>query len=154
MDKTEQYLEDLKNGDPAVRENATRALWILWHEQEGPVMEMELNGGTELMDRQQHDEALVVFQSIIERCPDFSEAHNKLATLLFMMGRFEESVKECEVVLQKIPHHFGALNGLGLCLFDLHRYEEAAQTFKKALAVQPYAETNRRYIARCRANLN
>ena len=154
MDKTEQYLEDLKSEDPAIREHATRELWILWHGQEGAEMEKELNEGTRLMDRQQHDEALEIFRSLVEKCPGFSEAHNKLATLLFMIGKFEESVKECEEVLRRIPHHFGALNGMGLCLFDLQRYEEAIRYFQKALEIQPYAVNNRSYIARCRANLN
>ena len=154
MDKTEQYLEDLKSEDPAIREHATRELWILWYGQEGAEMEKELNEGTRLMDRQQHDEALEIFRSLVEECPDFSEAHNKLATLLFMMGKFEESVKECEEVLRRIPHHFGALNGMGLCLFDLRRYEEAIRCFQKALEIQPYAMNNLTYIARCRANLN
>jgi tetratricopeptide (TPR) repeat protein len=70
------------------------------------------------------------------------------------MGQFEESVKECEEVLRRIPHHFGALNGMGLCLFDLQRHEEAIRCFQKALEIQPYAEINLTYIARCRASLN
>jgi tetratricopeptide (TPR) repeat protein len=154
MDQTEKYLEDLKNEDPSVRESATRALWILWHTQFGAELEKELNDGTELMDNQQPNQALEAFQSLIEKCPEFVEAHNKLATLLFMMGRFEESVKECEEVLRRIPHHFGALNGMGLCLFDLRRYEEAIKYFQKALEIQPYAVNNHSYIARCRGNLN
>ena len=154
MDKTAQYLEDLKSEDPTVRENATRGLWILWHAQEGVEMERELNDATQLMDSQQHDQALEMFRSLVEKCPEFAEAHNKLATLLFMMGRFEESIKECEEVLRRIPHHFGALNGMGLCLFDLRRYEEAIGYFQKALEIQPHAAINRTYIARCRGNLN
>ncbi len=157
MDKTEQYLADLKSEDPSIRENATRGLWILWHSQLGPEMEKELNEGTRLMDRQQHEQALEMFRSLVEKCPGFSEAHNKLATLLFIMGQYEESVKECEEVLRKIQHHFGALNGMGLCLFDLRRYEEAIhcfQSFQKALEIQPHAEINHTYIARCRGLLN
>jgi tetratricopeptide (TPR) repeat protein len=154
MDQTAQYLEDLKSDDPAVRENATRGLWVLWHSQEGSEMEKQLNEATELMDSQKHEQALVAFRTLIEKRPEFSEAHNKLATLLFMMGEFEESIKECEIVLQKIPHHFGALNGRGLCLFDLHRYEAAISCFQKALEIQPHAEINLTYIARCRGNLN
>ena len=154
MDKTGQYLEDLKSDDPATRENATRGLWILWHGQEGPEMEQELNEATRLMDRQQHDQALEMFRSLVEKCPDFSEAHNKLATLLFIMDQYEESIKECEEVLRRVPHHFGALNGMGLCMFEQHRFEEAIQCFQKALEIQPHAVSNRSYIARCRANLN
>jgi tetratricopeptide (TPR) repeat protein len=154
MDKTGQLLEDLKNEDPAVREKATRELWILWHRQEGMELERELNEATELMDQQKQDEALIAFQILVEKCPDFAEAHNKLATLLFLMGQYDEAVKECDEVLRRIPHHFGALNGLGLCLYELKRFEEAILVFQLALEVQPYALINRTYIARCRANLN
>ncbi len=154
MDKTGQYLENLKNEDPDVREKATRDLWILWHRQEGIELERELNEGTELMDQQKQDEALIAFQILVEKCPDFAEAHNKLATLLFMMGQYDEAVKECDEVLRRIPHHFGALNGMGMCLYELKRFEEAILAFKLALEVQPYALINRTYIARCRANLN
>lgn len=154
MSKTEKYLENLKSEDPAVREKATRELWILWHRQEGIKLERELNEATELMDRQKHDDALIAFQTLVEKCPDFAEAHNKLATLLFLMGQYDESVKECEEVLRRIPHHFGALNGLGMCLYELKRFEEAILIFKRALAVQPHARINRTYIARCRGGLN
>ncbi|MCH7713817.1 MAG: tetratricopeptide repeat protein [Chloroflexi bacterium] len=34
------------------------------------------------------------------------------------------------------------------------RYDEALTSFRKALEIQPYADINREYIARCRANLN
>jgi tetratricopeptide (TPR) repeat protein len=154
MDKTRQLLEDLKCEDPAVREKATMDFWILWHQQEGIELERELNKGTELMDQQNLDEALIALQVLVEKCPDFSEAHNKLATLLFLMGQFDESVKECEEVLRRIPYHFGALNGLGLCLYELKLFEKAILIFQRALEVQPYALINRTYIARCRANLN
>ena len=100
------------------------------------------------------DDALMVFHALVDDCPDFTEAHNKLATLLFLMGQYDEAVKECEEVLQRIPHHFGALNGLGMCLYELKRFEQAIVVFQRALEIQPYAQINRTYIARCRASLN
>ena len=154
MDKNEQLLEDLKSEDPAVREKATRDLWIDWHRQGGIELEHELNEATDLMDQQKLDQALIALQLLVEKCPEFSEAHNKLATLLFLMGQFDESAKECEEVLRQIPYHFGALNGLGMCLYELKRFEEAIYVFQRALDVQPYAKINRTYIARCRSNLN
>jgi len=154
MDKIGQYLEDLKSEDPATREKATMELWTLWYRQAGTEMEMELNEGTRLMNHQQPDQALKVFRNLVEKRPDFPEAHNKLATLLFLMGQYEESVRECEETLRRNPHHFGALNGMGMCLFHLNQFEGAILCFKRALEIQPYAEINRIFIARCRGNLN
>ncbi|SVD25946.1 uncharacterized protein METZ01_LOCUS378800 [marine metagenome] len=154
MDRIQQYLENLKSEDSATREKATRELWALWYRQAGAEMEEELNRGTSLMNHKNLDGALKVFQELIEKRPDFSEAHNKLATLLFLKGQYGESARECEVTLRRNPHHFGALNGMGMCLFHLNRHEEAIQYFKKALDIQPYAEINRIFIARCRGKLN
>jgi len=39
-------------------------------------------------------------------------------------------------------------------LFQLARYTEAIKSFKKALIIQPYAEFNKIYIAKCRGQLN
>ena len=154
MDNTAQLLEKLKSKDPTTREKATLEFWMTWHRQKGIDMERELNKGTQLMDQQRHNDALMVFQALVDDCPDFTEAHNKLATLLFLMGQYDEAVKECEEVLQRIPHHFGALNGLGMCLYELKRFEQAIDVFQRALEIQPSAQINRTYIARCRASLN
>ena len=154
MDKTERYLQDLKSGDPTTRADATKALWVFWHRQAGAEMERELEEATELMNPQQLDDALIALQSLVEKCPGFPEAHNKLATVLFLLDQYEESVAECEEVLCQVPHHFGALNGMGMCLFELKRFEEAIRAFQKALEIQPYAGINHMFIARCRAGLN
>ena len=154
MDQTNKYLEDLKSENPAIRNNATQELWSLWYRQAGPEMERELNLGAELMNSKKFDQALFLFKNLIKKCPEFSEAHNKLATLFFLMDRYEDSVKECEEVLERVPHHFGALNGMGICLFQLGRFEEAVKSFQKALEIQPYAEINRIHIAHCRGRLN
>ena len=154
MDNTAQLLEELKSEDPATREKATLELWVTWHQQKGIELERELNKGTQLMDQQKHNDALIVLQGLVDKCPDFTEAHNKLATLLCLMGQYDEAVKECEEVLIQIPHHFGALNGLGMCLYELKQFEQSIQVFQRALEIQPYAQVNRTYIARCRANLN
>jgi tetratricopeptide (TPR) repeat protein len=154
MDPTERYLQNLKSGDPATRADATKALWAFWHRQAGAEMERELDDATKLMNPHQLNDALISLKSLVEKCPEFPEAHNKLATVLFLMCHYEASVAECEEVLRRVPHHFGALNGMGMCLFELKRFEQAIRSFQKALEIQPYAQINHMFIARCRAGLN
>ena len=106
------------------------------------------------MGLQKFEEAQTHFERVIETYPEFAEAHNKLATVLFLLGDYENSVIECKVTLKMNPHHFGAWHGMGLCLFKLARYPEAIKSFKSALEIQPYANINRKYIATCMGNLN
>ncbi|PIQ97356.1 MAG: hypothetical protein COV67_04740 [Nitrospinae bacterium CG11_big_fil_rev_8_21_14_0_20_56_8] len=154
-DKTlQEFLNDLKNTDPAVRETATQALWTTWHREAGELAEFQLNRGVALMAERQLDQARENFADLCEKFPDFPEGHNKLATVLYLMGRYLESVIECDITLEKNPHHFGAWNGKGLCLYNLGKFEEAILCFQRALEIQPYADVNLHYIGRCRRKLN
>ncbi|MFQ5449152.1 MAG: tetratricopeptide repeat protein [Nitrospinaceae bacterium] len=154
MDKTQLLLNDLKSSDPATRNHATQALWTLWYREAGEHAEQELQRGTSLMNQKHLKEAEQVFSGLIKKYPDFPEAHNKLATVFFLQNRYSESVAECELTLQMNPHHFGAWNGMGMGLYKLARYDQAMKSFVMACRIQPHADVNRGYIARCRAKLN
>ena len=106
------------------------------------------------MSLNKFEEAQSHFEKVIKTYPEFAEAHNKLATVLFLLGDYKNSVNECKVTLKMNPHHFGAWHGMGLCLFKLAQYSEAIESFKSALEIQPYANINRKYIAKCMGNLN
>jgi hypothetical protein len=56
---------------------------LLWHRQECIEFERELYKVNQLMHQNKHYDALVLLQVLIDKCPEFSEAHNKLATLFF-----------------------------------------------------------------------
>jgi tetratricopeptide (TPR) repeat protein len=154
MNLKEKLLHDLKNEDLKKRNQATKALWSMWYREAGGQAESKLSYGTDLMSNKKLDEAEKIFTDLIAEFPDFAEAHNKIATLFYLGGKYLESVDECEIVLSLNPQHFGAWNGMGLCLFSLGNYEEAIQSFQSALGIQPFADINRVYIARCRGNLN
>ena len=154
MENTEKFLKDLKSSDAGIRKKATRSLWNLWFSEAGERALNQIRMGSELIDQKKLEGAESLFIKLVESYPDFAEAHNKLATVFYLMGRYAESAEECKVTLKINPAHFGAWNGLGLCLFNLGQYAEALKSFGKALEIQPYAKINRVYIARCRGNLN
>lgn len=154
MNDLQQLLKDLKSPNSSTRDHATWELWEMWYREAGGEAEEEINHGSQLMGENQMDAAEQVFNHLIKNFPDFAEAHNKLATLLFLLGRYDESVFECERTLKLNPHHFGALHGMGICLYKLSRYDEALKVFERTLKIQPYADANRGYIARCRGKLN
>ncbi len=154
MDETQKLLDALKDDDAETRNRATRTLWRMWFGEAGPEAETTLNRGTAMMNAKRLEEAESVFLHLIQQHPDFPEAHNKLATVLFLKGDYTGSVVECQRTLRMNPHHFGAWNGMGLCLYQLARYDEALKSFHRALSIQPHADINRKYIARCRGHLN
>lgn len=54
-------------------------------------------------------------RALAESYPDWAEPRNRLATVLFLMGRYDEAVTLCEEVLRMKPHHFGCLSGIVMC---------------------------------------
>ncbi len=154
MEKIQHLLDNLKSESSGIRSQATGKLWEIWYQEAGEAAESELHRGEELISDNRLNEAEQVFVDLIRNYPAFAEAHNKLATLLFLKRQYEDSVVECEQTLKMNPHHFGAWNGMGMCLYQLARYEEAIKSFEMACRIQPYADVNRGYIGRCRGKLN
>jgi len=154
MEDEKKLLSDLHSKVPELRNSATMALWDFWYFEAGEVAETYIRKGEDLMSLNKFEEAQSHFEKVIKTYPEFAEAHNKLATVLFLLGDYKNSVNECKVTLKMNPHHFGAWHGMGLCLFKLARYSEAIESFKSALEIQPYANINRKYIATCMGNLN
>ena len=154
MEDVKKLLSDLHSKAPELRNSATMALWDFWYFEAGEVAETYIRKGEDLMSLNKFEEAQSHFEKVIKTYPEFAEAHNKLATVLFLLGDYKNSVNECKVTLKMNPHHFGAWHGMGLCLFNLARYSEAIESFKSALEIQPYANINRKYIATCMGNLN
>jgi tetratricopeptide (TPR) repeat protein len=149
-----ELLQDLLSEESALRQSATRALWDLWFSQGGEEAEIRTREGTQMMDDGQYQKAQEIFENLVMDFPEFAEAHNKLATVLYMQKKYSLSIKECEITLKLNANHFGAWNGHGLCLFELARYHEAIKSFQTASILQPYADFNKIYIAKCRGQLN
>ena len=152
--KEKELLQNLLSENAQLRQTATKALWNLWLSQAGEKAESRIRTGTKQMDRRQYELAQQEFENLVMDYPKFAEAHNKLATVLYMQRRYVQSIRECQITLEMNPNHFGAWNGLGLCHYKLAHYQKAIESFNTALTLQPYADFNKVYIAKCRGQLN
>ena len=152
--KEKELLQDLLSNNAQLRQTATKALWDLWISQAGEKAQSRIRTGTKQMDRRQYELAQQEFENLVMDYPKFAEAHNKLATVLYMQRKYVQSIKECQITLEMNPNHFGAWNGLGLCHYQLAHYQKAIESFNTALTLQPYADFNKVYIAKCRGQLN
>ncbi|GKY92318.1 hypothetical protein MPSEU_000202900 [Mayamaea pseudoterrestris] len=84
-------------------------------------------------------QALDDFQQIVAADSSYAEAHNKVATCLFMMGRLEESLATSHRALALDPNHFQVLNGLGLIHFERGDFEQAVACFRKSISNDPWS---------------
>lgn len=132
-----EALAALRGDDPALAARAEATLWRIWCESGDPELDRLLREGTEAMERRDLDRAIALFTRITERAPAFAEGWNKRATVYFLMGEYDKSLRDCDEVMKRNPSHFGALAGYGQIYLRLGLPERALPYFERALAVNP-----------------
>ena len=140
MDDADRVLARLADTDPKVRAAASAAVWRIWSRSGDPAIDKLFARGTEQMQAADLEDALATFSTIVSKKPAFAEGWNKRATILFLLGRHEESLKDCDQVLKRNPRHFGALSGAGQIHLQLGHAELALDFLRRALAVNPNLE--------------
>jgi tetratricopeptide (TPR) repeat protein len=150
----DKLLLDLKNGDPNIRDRATRQLWRIWFWQKGKIPLEQIEESERLLSEGDVVAATSILDDLVDAVPDFAEAWNRRAVLKFMTQSYERAIVDCEMVLTLNPVHFGALHGLGLCHAALGNYSAAIRAFRSALDIQPHAIENQRLILECTARLS
>ena len=98
--------------------------------------------------------AYELFTTIIATEPDWSEAWNKRATVLYLMNRYQSSLDDIKITLTLEPRHFGALSGQALNYIELKRYEEAIESYKIAQKIYPLLDSAKKMIPELRALVN
>ena len=118
-------------------------IWDVWttHPSEETLTSL-LKKGTNYMSQNQLTSAHNVFSKAIELDPNWAEACNKRATVLYLMGNYELSQKDIDVVLNLEKRHFGALSGQGLVQTALQNYEKAIESYIEAHKIYPAMITN------------
>ena len=118
-------------------------IWKLWttHPSEQSLTNL-LAKGSNYMSQDKLTSAHIVFSKAIELDPNWAEAWNKRATVLYLMGNYELSQKDIDVVLNLEKRHFGALSGQGLVQTALQNYEKAIESYIEAHKIYPAMITN------------
>lgn len=121
-------------------------IWAIWISHEDRTAEETMGAAVEAMASGDFSDARQLLDHLIEAHPDWAEAWNKRATLLFIEKRDEESLSDIEQVLKLEPRHFAAVSGFGqICL--RHGYlNEAKAAFQVALRLNPHLQGLREII--------
>ena len=146
-------LECLHSSHPRAVELATGGLWECWMNEQGPSARRAMERGIRKMDEGDLPGALEIFGSLVETYPGWAEAHNKQATVLYLLGNPRLSYKACEVVVSLKPKHFGAWNGMALCAAQMERWRAVLRAARQALSLQPTASANLDLIRLAEAKL-
>jgi tetratricopeptide (TPR) repeat protein len=132
-----RVVERLADADPRVRTAAEAALWQIWGRSGDPAIDLLYAKGLAQMQASALDDALATFSEIVRRKPAFAEGWNKRATIYFLLGENEKSLRDCDEVFKRNPNHFGALAGAGQIHLLRGDLRQALDLFRRALQVNP-----------------
>lgn len=82
--------------------------------------------------------ALGELDKVVALDPDYAEGWNRRATVLFLLKRDRDSVRDIQRVLALEPRHFGALSGLGLIHMRAGNWTSALKSFRRAVGINPF----------------
>lgn len=134
MRSNQRLAAALRDPDRLVRKFAADSLWEIWFRGTSPDLARQLRQATALPDAAQ---ILGALDDLIREFPDFAEAYNQRAILLFRRGDYGKSVSDCEAALRLNPFHFGAASGLGQCYVRMNKPRAALRAFRQALEINP-----------------
>ena len=117
-------------------------IWNIWttHPSKDNLTKL-LTDGSFAMMKNNLDTALNKFSEAIELDPNWAEAWNKRATVLYLMGKYELSQADIDRVLTIEKRHFGALAGQGLVQTALKNYQKAIESYIEAHKIHPFMKS-------------
>ena len=105
-----------------------------------------LNQGSVLMSIGELNKAYNLFTKIIATEPDWAEAWNRRATVLYLMKKYQSSLADIEITLKFEPRHFGALGGQALNYFELKGYKKAIESYEAVQKIYPLKDSAKKMI--------
>jgi len=145
-------LHDARN--PAVAKRAEREIWAIWHETpDGKSLEI-MRAARRALDAGDFGTAVNQLDALVAYAPDFAEAWNQRAIVLYLAEDYSGALRDIERTLALEPRHFGALSGRGQVFLQLDELEMALESFELALDRNPWMDNVRTQMEMIRAQLN
>jgi tetratricopeptide (TPR) repeat protein len=123
--------------DDRIRGTAEAAIWRIWGRSGDAATDRLFERGLEQMREGRLRGAVDIFSRVIDMRPAFTEAWNKRATVYFLLGEDDLSLKDCDEVLKRNPQHFGVLAGYGQIYLRKGEFQRALDYFEQALVINP-----------------
>tara|TARA_Y100000768_G_scaffold275178_1_gene210811 strand:- start:152 stop:739 length:588 start_codon:yes stop_codon:yes gene_type:complete len=145
----------LKTNNSDITYSIEQKIWNIWstHPTDNKLT-LRLEEGSKLVVNKQLSKAIEIFTEVINKDPNWAEAWNKRATVLYMIGDYQGSQNDIDKVLNLEKRHFGALAGQGLVNIQLKNYEKAIESYKKAQKIYPAMQSPKIMIKKIKELIN
>ena len=134
----DKLFKKLKNINTNLVLQTEQEIWKIWSTHPtNSKLTTRLEEGSQFVRDQNYLKAIEVFTEVINLDKNWAEAWNKRATVLYLIGEFQDSQNDIDKVLALEKRHFGALAGQGLVNIQLKNYEKAIRSYEQAQEIYP-----------------
>jgi tetratricopeptide (TPR) repeat protein len=140
--------------NPAVAHSAESEIWSIWHETPDEKSMAIMRNARLALDGKDFSSAITLLDKLVDYSPNFAEAWNQRAIVLYLAEDYTGSLRDIEQTLALEPRHFGALSGRGQVYLRLDEPELALQAFESALDRNPWMANIRGQMEMIKAYLN
>ena len=147
------FAELARTRSPAQARLIEGRIWSEWMRSGSASVDLMMGWAARAASTEQQGVALDYLDQVILLVPDYAEAWNRRATLHFMRGDYDLSIRDIEETLAREPRHFGALAGLGQIMVRTDRPRLARDAFARVLAVYPGNRNAQEALARLEEEL-
>lgn len=153
--KLDQLFAQLRTApNKAAADPIERDIWAIWVHRGDQVIDSHMALGIKAMRTGALHLSLREFSTVVSLDPQFAEGWNKRATVHYMMGNLDQSVRDIERTLALEPRHFGAISGMGLIFDRTDNPAGALKAWQRVLEFTPYNENIRKHIGVLREELS
>lgn len=147
-----ETLEQAQN--PAVASRTEQEIWRIWHTSPSDDALRIMSEARRTLDTGQFESAINKLNELVQKYPDYAEAWNQRAIVLYMTEDFEGSLRDVNRAVALEPRHFGAYSGMGQCYIRLEQPERALEAFEAALEIHPWLGNVKQQMDMLRAYVN
>lgn len=138
----------LKHADAGVARLAEHGLWSLWMRAGTAAGNGQLAAAVELIRNADYAAALALLDALVEREPEFAEAHFQRGVALSLLDRNAEAARAYRASLRQNPCHFAAAAALGHACIELGDLPAALHHYRRALHIHPGLDDVREALRR------
>jgi tetratricopeptide (TPR) repeat protein len=132
--------------DPGAARDIMRTIEQVWRTSESDTANLLMSRAERLMKDNDPELAAKILDATIDVSPDVVEAYYMRARMKFEHRNWAGAIPDLKQAVERDPKHYKALNDLGIAQFELGQKKEALDSFRKAVAVNPFLDQAKREV--------
>ncbi len=135
-----------KAADVGEAQGLMRTIEEVWRASESDTANLLMGRARKLLKENDPELALKILDATIDVAPEVAEPYYMRARMKFEQRDWGGALPDLKLAVERDPKHYKALNDLGIAQFELGQSKEALESFRRAVAVNPFLDQAKREV--------